>query len=69
MTAEVRIPFRRLAEGAHTAINMSQWCRNQGLIHDTDYSWSFHPDDNEIVFKFYGDSESWASMFALVWVR
>jgi hypothetical protein len=69
MTIEVKIPFVRRGPGANNAIEMSIWCRQQGLIIGTDYSWSFNPEDNEIVFKFYGDSESWATMFSLVWVR
>ena len=69
MTVEVKIPFVRRGPGANTAIEMSIWCRQQGLVNGTDYSWAFYPDDNKIVFKFYGTSESWASMFALVWVR
>jgi len=67
MTALVKIPFVRHGPAANNAIEMSIWCRQQGLVNHTDYSWSYHPDDNEIEFKFYGDSESWASMFALVW--
>ena len=69
MTMEVKIPFVRRGLGANNAIEMSIWCRQQGLVQNTDYNWRFCPDDNEIVFKFYGASESWASMFALVWVR
>jgi hypothetical protein len=69
MTAQVIIPFVRRGPGANNAIEMSIWCRQQGLIIGTDYSWSFNPEDNEIVFKFYGASESLATMFALVWVK
>ena len=69
MTVEVKIPFVRRGPGANNAIEMSIWCRQQGLIMGTDYTWSFHPDDNQIVFKFYENSESWATMFSLVWIR
>jgi hypothetical protein len=50
----VKIPFVRRGPGANSAIEMSIWCRQQGLVNYTDYSWSFHPDDCEIVFEFYG---------------
>ena len=69
MTAQVIIPFVRRGPGANNAIEMSIWCRHQGLIIGTDYTWSFNPEDNEIVFKFYENSESWATMFSLVWIR
>jgi hypothetical protein len=69
MTVEVKIPWVRRGPGANSAIEMSIWCRHQGLIQNTDYNWSFNPDDNVVVFKFYGDSERWATMFSLVWIR
>jgi hypothetical protein len=63
----VKIPFVRRGPGANNAIEMSIWCRQQGLIQNTDYNWSFNPDENEIEFRFHGASESYATMFSLRW--
>lgn len=65
----VKIPWVCRGPGANSAIEMSIWCRQQGLTQGIDYNWSFNPDDNEIEFRFHGASESWATMFTLVWVK
>jgi hypothetical protein len=48
-------------------IELSKWCQENGLIRDRDYDWALMPGDNEIHFKFYGEDQSFTSMFALKW--
>lgn len=63
----VVIPFKhqRLATGL--SLEMVYWCKDQGLQRDTDFEWRFVPSKKEIQFYFYGDKESYATMFALRW--
>jgi len=44
----VKIPFVRRGPGANTAIEMSIWCRQQGLVQNTDYYWSFKASENSL---------------------
>jgi hypothetical protein len=48
-------------------IELSKWCQELGLIRDQDYSWALMTGINEIHFRFYGEDQSFASMFALKW--
>jgi hypothetical protein len=51
------------------AIEMSNWCKDNGLVHSKHFDWSFRHQLNEIHFRFYSDDESLATMFALLWQR
>ncbi len=48
-------------------IELSRWCKENGLIHGIDYDWALITEKKELHFKFYGDHQSFASMFALKW--
>ena len=48
-------------------IELSQWCKDNGLVRDKDYDWALITAKNEIHFRFFGDDPSFASMFALKW--
>jgi len=48
------------------AIKMSNWCKENGLVHSKDYDWAFRNLSNEIHFRFYSDDQSLATMFALL---
>ena len=48
-------------------IALSNWCKQQGLVSGTDFDWSYQPPDLSIVFNFYGESESFATLFSLKW--
>ena len=48
-------------------IEMSRWCKEQGLIAGRDFEWAYHPQDYTVNFTFYGEAESFASLFALKW--
>ena len=50
-------------------IELSRWCMQQGLISGPDFDWAYRPDDISIVFNFYGEAESFATMFALKWTE
>jgi hypothetical protein len=54
---------------AHMGIELSQWCREHGLVRDKDYDWAFMPNDRAIHFRFYGENESFASLFAIRWAE
>jgi hypothetical protein len=56
---------QRLA--AMWAIELSNWCKEQGLVHGRDYDWAFMNTIKEIHFRFYSDSESMSTMFTLRW--
>jgi hypothetical protein len=47
---------------------MSRWCKEQGLMSGRDFEWTYHPEDYTVNFTFYGESESFASLFALKWL-
>jgi hypothetical protein len=53
---------------AQRALEMNLWCRKQGLKSNTDYDWYYEPAFKCTKFRFYGNSESVATMFALRWV-
>lgn len=58
---------RSLSASTH-GITMNYWCKDQGLIGGQDFDWSYHPVDLTVTFNFYGEAESFATMFALKWI-
>jgi hypothetical protein len=63
----VAIPYEIQRDAVGTAIEMSHWCKDMGLVQDQDYDWSFLTHHKEIHFRFFGKSESVSSMFLLKW--
>ncbi len=50
---------------AQFGVQLSHWCRLQGLHLGSDYEWSFMHKQNQLHFKF--QDASFASFFALKW--
>ena len=66
----VKIPYTDAQlHATKRAIEMSNWCKENGLVHSRDYDWAFMNQLREIHFRFYSDDESRATMFALIWNR
>lgn len=63
----VTIPFLDQRGSAQAAIEMSYWCKDQGLVRDIDYDWAFMTNKKEIHFRFYNGNDSYATLFALKW--
>lgn len=63
----VVIPFVDQRNAAGEGIAMSYWCRDMGLVREVDYDWALMSATKEIHFRFYGDNESYSSLFALKW--
>lgn len=63
----VEVPWRDQREGATFSIELSRWCKAQGLIDGADYSWHFHPGKQVTVFCFEDRAESYATLFQLKW--
>ena len=64
----VKIPYTDAQlHATKRAIEMSNWCKENGLVHSQDFDWSFMNHLKEIHFRFYSDEESLATMFALIW--
>jgi hypothetical protein len=61
------VPYNNQRDAAGEAIAMSQWCRDMGLERNTDYDWTFMTGKKEIHFRFFGNKESYSTMFALKW--
>lgn len=49
------------------AIKMSTWCKEQGLVYGKDYDWTFRTPLQTVDFRFFGEFESFGSLFALTW--
>ena len=54
---------------SHMGIELSKWCQDQGLVRDQDYDWAFMPNDRAVHFRFYGENESFSTLFALRWAE
>ena len=65
MTATVKLSTMQ----KYSPILLSNWCREYGLVHSTDYTWHFLHMRQELIFTFYGDAEQYASLFALRWAK
>lgn len=64
----VKIPYANAQYIAtKRAIEMSNWWKENGLVHSQDYDWSFRSELHEIHFRFYSDEQSLATMFVLIW--
>lgn len=49
------------------SVELSNWCKDNGLIMGVDYNWHFVPDHKQSIFYFEDDYESYATLFALRW--
>jgi hypothetical protein len=64
----VEIPWTDQRTGAAISIEMSNWCKAQGLVDRVDYDWKFKPNHQVTVFYFEGHVDSFATLFMLKWV-
>ena len=66
----IKIPYTDAQlHATRRAIEMSNWCKENGLVHSKHFDWSFMSELKQIHFRFYSDDESLATMFALIWNR
>jgi hypothetical protein len=56
-------------EEAVTAFEMCRWLKEQGLKQNLDFDWYFESGFKQTKFRFHGDSEYMATMFALRWIK
>ena len=64
----VTIVWNDMRVAVGQALEMSAWCRSQGLQRDHDFDWYFDQDHQETRFNFFNESEQFATMFALKWI-
>lgn len=66
----IRVPWidSNMSPEVHRAIEMSRWCKEQGLQQHVDYDWFFQSAFKETEFRFYGE-EGMATLFSLRWIR
>ena len=50
---------------AQKGVELSHWCRQQGLHLGIDYTWSFQHQSNELHFEF--QDPAFATFFSLKW--
>jgi hypothetical protein len=50
-------------------IEISRWCQEHGLVRNQDYAWWYMLSERTLHFKFYGEDESFATLFALRWAE
>jgi hypothetical protein len=73
---EIRIPFDTIIQYRHLefmklhhasnyAIELSDWCKDQGLIMGLDFAWAVQQVDEYVSFKFMNKGEKYSSIFAL----
>ena len=63
----VEVPWHDQRDGASRSIELSRWCKDQGLIDRVDYNWQFKPQEKVTVFYFEDHCESYATLFSLRW--
>ena len=73
---EIRIPFDTIVQYRHLdfmklhhasnhAIQLAEWCKDQGLIMGLDFEWAVMIVDEYISFKFANKGKKYSTMFAL----
>lgn len=63
----VEIHWDDIREGTNLSIELSRWCKEQGLEDRKDYNWKFKPSTNSTIFYFEDHVESYATLFSLRW--
>jgi len=64
---KVVIQWDNRRQASNFSIELSSWCKDNGLIAGIDYTWEFIPDHKQSVFYFEDGKESYATLFALRW--
>jgi hypothetical protein len=55
----------KLHHASNHAIQLAEWCKDQGLIMGLDFEWAVMLVDEYISFKFANKCEKYSTMFAL----
>lgn len=63
----IEVPWTDQRHGANFSIELSQWCKEQGLIDRKDYNWQFKPNERVTVFYFEDHVNNYATLFSLKW--
>lgn len=63
----VEVPWTDQWNGANFSVELSRWCKEQGLIDTVDYNWHFIPNQRITVFYFKEGAEMYATLFQLKW--
>jgi hypothetical protein len=59
------LDFMKLYHASNHAIQLAEWCKDQGLIMGLDFEWAVFQADEYISFKFANKGEKYSTMFAL----
>ena len=59
------LDFMKLHHASNHAIQLAEWCKDQGLIMGLDFEWYVWQDKENITFKFMKKGEKYSTMFAL----
>jgi hypothetical protein len=55
----------KLYHASNHAIQLADWCKDQGLIMGLDFEWAVFQTDEFVSFKFMNNGEKYSTMFAL----
>jgi hypothetical protein len=59
------LDFMKLHHASNHAIQLAEWCKDQGLIMGLDFEWAVQKDTEKIIFKFMNNGEKHSTIFAL----
>ena len=59
------LDFMKLYHASNHGIELAEWCKDQGLIMNLDFTWEVSKDDERLTFTFLNKGEKYSSMFAL----
>jgi hypothetical protein len=60
-----KLDFMKLHHASNHAIQLADWCKDQGLIMGRDFEWMVLQTEEKIMFKFMNRGEKYSTMFAL----
>jgi hypothetical protein len=67
LVKRVEVPWQDQRDAANFSVELSRWCKEQGLVDRLDYNWKFKPQHQVTVFYFEDHCESYATLFLLKW--
>jgi hypothetical protein len=59
------LDFMKLHHASNHAIQLAEWCKDQGLVMGLDFEWAVQQIDEYLSFKFMNKGEKYSTMFAL----
>jgi len=60
-----KLSYMKLHHASNHAIELADWCKDQGLIMGLDFVWAVLKDEDKVIFKFMNKGEKYSTMFAL----